>query len=275
MKIYKNQRFIQSKPTKQKLNGFTLTEILVVITVLALVVGVVYSVYALSQRAYRESEMATEIIQNGRVVLERIAREIRQAKEIVTELPEERVNPSEEIIFQNGNISSIIEEGSAQGGSENTITLVFTASSNEDFYEDMFIKIIGGTGVGQIRKIINYNEGTKIAEIEPDWETTPASGSLYRIDTSYHYTRYFKNITDIRRQTIVYYFSGDPNTYYPWDAVPPVGQTLESKILQDQFIGEYVTSLEFWGLGVINISLVLEKNNKKIDLETKIFSRNI
>jgi prepilin-type N-terminal cleavage/methylation domain-containing protein len=85
--------------------GFTLVELLVTIVVLSLVLGAVYEGYSLSQKASREGERAAEIAQNGRVILERIVREIRQAEEIVTELPEGEAGASGEIIFEDGHIS--------------------------------------------------------------------------------------------------------------------------------------------------------------------------
>ena len=68
--------------------GLTLTELLVTITIFILITVIIYSTHILSQQSYREGEKAAEITQNGRVVLERVTREIRQAKEIVTELPQ-------------------------------------------------------------------------------------------------------------------------------------------------------------------------------------------
>ena len=264
--IKKNTRF---------LTGFTLTELLITITVMSLIIGVVYGAYILSQRAYLSGGVSAEILQNGRIVLERMSRELRQARGIVTDLPEERVNPSEEIIFQDGHLVTIFEEGFSRGGEAGTITLEISASTEDDYYEDMFVKIIGGTGAGQIRKIIDYNGTTKMATIGSNWETVPVVGSSYQIDSSYYYIRYFKDITDIRRQIIVYYFSGDSDTYVPWNAIPPGGQTLMSQTLEDQLIAEYITNLELWGLRPINIAATLEKDNKKIDLETTIFERNI
>ena len=255
--------------------GFTLTELLVVIAVLMLITGAISTAYLLSQQAYRVGENAAELIQNGRVVSERMIREIRQAREIATELPEEELNPSTEIIFQDGHLSLITEQDSAQGAGVKTITLGSSSSSQDGYYKKSFIKIIGGIGAGQTREIIDYNGTTKEAAIRPDWNTIPDASSTYKIDTSCYYVRYFLDGADVRRQVIVYYFSGDQNTYVVWDAVPPEGQTIESEIIQDQLIGEYVVELGFWGLRVINISIGLENKGKRIDLETKVFTRNI
>lgn len=66
--------------------GFTLAEMLVAVTIFVLVIIAVYSSYALSQRGYLSGEEVAEITQNGRVILERMTREIRQAKRMVTGL---------------------------------------------------------------------------------------------------------------------------------------------------------------------------------------------
>jgi len=267
MKKYRENNF------KQK--GFTLTELLVVVAVLILVTGIISSIFQLSQKIYRTGEAVAELTQNGRVVLERMMREIRQAKEVVTDLPEEEENTSNEIVFQDGHLSTIVENGLNQGAGLKTIILESSASSQNDYYEKTFIKIIDGLGAGQIREIADYNGITKEATIRTPWDTVPNIGSTYKIDSSYYYIRYSLSDNEVKRQVIVYYFSGDSDTYVPWDAAPPQSQTIESAVIQDQAVGEYVTELNFWGLRVININLSLEKHDKKIELETKVFMRNI
>ena len=88
-----------------KKKGFTLIELMITIAVLGLVSGGIYTGFNLSQKAYRESEASAEITQNGRVILERMNREIHQAKEIVGAFPEERQDAEDEIIFEDGHIS--------------------------------------------------------------------------------------------------------------------------------------------------------------------------
>lgn len=83
--------------------GFTLTELLVTITIFVLVLGGVYSSYVLSQRAFLEGERAAELTQNGRVFLERLTREVRQAREITGELPETKQTATSTIEFEDGN----------------------------------------------------------------------------------------------------------------------------------------------------------------------------
>lgn len=190
---------IKTAPLNFK-NGFTLIEVSVTLAILSLVIGAVYGVYNLSQKTYGTQENVVEITQNGRVILERLAREIRQASEVATELPEEEALATSTIMFEDGHI-----------------------------------------------------------------------------EEAYHYIRYFKNDSLIRREVVGFYFSGDAEeNLVPWDAVPPVGQTLEEKPLQEiQTIGEYIGGLKFWGLGVINISLDLNKKESNLRLKTSVFGRNL
>lgn len=181
-------------------SGFTLSEVLVITTLFMVISGVIFLSYSLSNKAYRQGENSAEIIQNGRVIIERISREIRQAKEIVGDFPEEREDALEEIIFEDGHIAD-----------------------------------------------------------------------------SYHYIHYYKLEAEIKREVVGYYFSGDADkNFVPWDAIPPAGQTLQSLTLEEsKTIGEWVSNVYFWGLKVVNISLILEKQGKETKLETKVFGRNI
>ncbi len=86
------------------MKSFTLIETLIIVTVFALAVGIIYGSHILSQKAYSEGETSAELIQNGRVILERMSREIRQAREIVTELSEEEDAATSTIIFEDGHI---------------------------------------------------------------------------------------------------------------------------------------------------------------------------
>jgi len=180
--------------------SFTLVETLVVIVILGLVLGTVYTVYNLSQKAYQEGEKAAELLQNGRVVLERITREIRQAREMVSELSEEEEGATSTIVFEDGHIGD-----------------------------------------------------------------------------SYHYIHYFQDDNLVKREVIGYYFSGDTEkTLVPWDALPPEGQSLEVQTLEEtRIIGEYLADFKIWGSKIISTALILEKQDKTLELRTKIFARNL
>ena len=185
---------------KIRYKGFVLTELLVNIGILVIISGAVYTSFSLSQKAYRESEYSAEITQNGRVITERMTRDIRQARKIAGDLPEEEGSAVDEITFEDGHVSD-----------------------------------------------------------------------------QYHYVRYFKSGNKIEREILGYYFSGDASeTLVPYNAIPPSGQSLVTKTLeQSRTIGEYVSDLKIWKLKGINIDLSLAKNDKILYLETKILGRNL
>ncbi len=83
-------------------SGFTLAEMVITITIFILIVVTVSSAYTLSRRAYLEGESVAEISQNGRVILERMTREIRQAREIITELSSTSTDATSTIEFEDG-----------------------------------------------------------------------------------------------------------------------------------------------------------------------------
>lgn len=96
----------------KKNNGFTILEVVVSLSLFTLAVLLVGSMYDLSQKSYNKGANRSEIIQNARVVLDRMSREMRQTIEIITSLPSIETDPlsppPQEIFFQDGhNISQI------------------------------------------------------------------------------------------------------------------------------------------------------------------------
>lgn len=87
-------------------NGFTILEIMVSVSLFVFVIILSGSIYSLSQRSYNQGEDQGELVQNARVSLDRMTRELRQSVNIVTVLPEiadDPVNPPvAEIFFQDG-----------------------------------------------------------------------------------------------------------------------------------------------------------------------------
>ena len=72
------------------------------------------------------------------------------------------------------------------GGDITKYGLAASASANNDFYNDSYIYIKSGTGLGQIRKIVDYSViGTdKIVTIDSSFNTNPDSTSEYEITPS-------------------------------------------------------------------------------------------
>ena len=92
-------------------NGFTLLEVIVALAVTVLVFLLIVGLYNLSQNAYQRTDTKAELTQNGRVILDRLVRELRQTQDVVTPLPPDASNPDtlpNEIEFQDGhNVSDI------------------------------------------------------------------------------------------------------------------------------------------------------------------------
>jgi hypothetical protein len=72
-----------------------------------------------------------------------------------------------------------VNEGLAQGGTSNTITLNTLASSNDDEYVGQVIFIRSGLGEDQACRCIAYNGTTRVATIARDWNVIPDGTSGY------------------------------------------------------------------------------------------------
>ena len=62
--------------------GFTLVEIIIVIVVLGIISGVTFQIVASGVEAFKKSSARKELYDQGRLALERMVRELRDAKEI-------------------------------------------------------------------------------------------------------------------------------------------------------------------------------------------------
>ena len=85
-----------------------------------------------------------------------------------------------------------ITGGTAQAGASNSITLAAGESATNEIYDNNLIVIVGGTGAGQSRVIVEYNGTSKVATVDQVWVTTPDNTSEYEIladhqsDISHH-----------------------------------------------------------------------------------------
>ena len=74
-----------------------------------------------------------------------------------------------------------IRSNTAQAGASTTLTLDSSASASDDFYNNTYVYVTGGTGVGQARFISGYNGSSKIATVNAAWVTNPSSDSTFAI----------------------------------------------------------------------------------------------
>lgn len=188
--------------------GFTLTEVIVALAIFVLILVSIYLGLTLSQKGYREGEKLAEITQNGRVALERMTREIRQAKEIVTQLPSDESDATSTVEFQEGHRPPICPS------------------------------------------------------VEPE--------------TEYYYIRYYLSGNKLKRLCQVYCLDECQSlptvcsSYHEWNETG-----VHPCFLEEKTIGEYLNSLGFWGFPVINVSTTLKKDDKFLNLRTKIYGRNL
>lgn len=87
-------------------SGFTLIEILIAMAAGTTLVLGLYGVYVFTSKLHRTNVNQQELAQNGRIALERMSRDIRQAQAIVTTLPptnDDILNPPPSFIqFEDG-----------------------------------------------------------------------------------------------------------------------------------------------------------------------------
>ena len=82
--------------------GFTLAEIMLAIFITGLIFSLISGVYVVLKNIYQQTDSQAEITQNGRVILDRMVREIRQSPKISTTLPPGPDQAPNEIQFQDG-----------------------------------------------------------------------------------------------------------------------------------------------------------------------------
>lgn len=80
--------------------------------------------------------------------------------------------------------SRIVRADTAQAGGATTITLDASASATDRLYVGARIALIGGTGVGQERTILEYVGATKVATVDRAWLTNPDATSEFLILSS-------------------------------------------------------------------------------------------
>jgi len=105
--------------------------------------------------------------------------------------------------------------GTAQSGAAATtsvmakITLAAAESSTDDAFNNMVLRITGGTGSGQIRRIVDYTGATKEAFVDRDWGVVPDATSVYRVSQGMVFEKSIggAEITEVRR--IFYNISAD------------------------------------------------------------------
>lgn len=71
--------------------------------------------------------------------------------------------------------------GAAQAGGTDTITLAASASSTDGAYDTMMVSLVGGTGAGQSRRITGYTGASRLATVGQTWATVPDNTTQYLV----------------------------------------------------------------------------------------------
>jgi hypothetical protein len=100
--------------------------------------------------------------------------------------------------------------GTAQAGTSSSMTLAASFSENDDDIGGKWLMLTGGTGSGQYRQILTYNDTTKVVTTDTAWTTTPDSTTTYLIVQNRH-TLYPKNFDEVWD----YYLSMEVNMSKP------------------------------------------------------------
>jgi hypothetical protein len=68
-----------------------------------------------------------------------------------------------------------------QAAAASTATLDAGASAVNDFYVGSLLRTIGGTGAGQVRRVLGYVGSTKVATLDRVWATNPTAGTTFEL----------------------------------------------------------------------------------------------
>lgn len=71
-----------------------------------------------------------------------------------------------------GTLNWAVEAGTAQAGSNNTLTLRAGADARDDYFNGKVLRLLSGTGSVQEQPILDYNGATKVATVPQNWLAT-------------------------------------------------------------------------------------------------------
>lgn len=191
----------QTKTTiKIPTNGFSLIEVVIAMTISIILLMITVSTYYINQKTYQKNDTRAELSQNGRVILDRLARELRQTQDIITVLPTDDSDPD------------------------------------------------------ALPNYIEFQDGHNTSKIT--------------------YIKYRQTGQNIERIVNRYYFNGDQATDVHQNDLDQYGNLAIKEELENEVIGEFVSDIEFWGDGLVNIKLDLAKGAETTSLITAIHGRN-
>ena len=97
--------------TKNDQHGFTLFEILIAMTIGVTLLGVLFSIYNLSNKSLAQGQAEAELTQTSRSLVERITRDVRETQNLASELPQTKNDPERaplaELLMEDGHADAL------------------------------------------------------------------------------------------------------------------------------------------------------------------------
>jgi type II secretory pathway pseudopilin PulG len=104
---------------------------------------------------------------------------VRHAETCVPGGPNCDADTAGRLYMQTGTCAAEKNAGTASGASSNSIVLDGDASAVDGAYAGVTLRIVGGTGMGQLRNIRTYAGSTRTATIDTPWAVIPDNTSVY------------------------------------------------------------------------------------------------
>lgn len=89
------------------------------------------------------------------------------------------------------------------------------------------------------------------------------------------YIRYYPQGSDLYRQLRRYYFPTEPAVFVAFDSRDEFGNPPNLTIASDELVGQYISDIDFYGAGLINIVIALAKNAVNFTAKTAVYGRNL
>ncbi|MCX6807086.1 MAG: prepilin-type N-terminal cleavage/methylation domain-containing protein [Candidatus Berkelbacteria bacterium] len=166
-----------------------------------------------------------------------------------------------------------------------SLVLVISAYSAYSLHQKSYQKGLIAIEVAQNGRIAVDRMGREIRQtptivtLLPVDQSQPAALEILFQDghdtTKIKYINYYLNGNDLKRKMIHYYFDPNPDQWVYHNATDIGGNLPSSTIDDDKVIAENIKEIGFYGEKLIHIILKAEKDNKKIEFETAVWSRNL
>lgn len=124
-------------------------------------------------------------------------------------------------LFSRAYFQTYVYTGTADAGDDGEITFPVGASAVDDTYNGWLVEITDGTGVGQVRLIIDYVGSTLVATVHKDWDTNPDDTSVFLVHKSF--------------EKFVLSTAADAAYHIPLSAVSELCAVMKVRDLEDQF----------------------------------------